>query len=29
MANYIKIKRVELTWSHIVTTVEGDWTPEE
>jgi len=29
MANYIKIKRVELTWSCIATTVEGNWSLEK
>ena len=29
MANYIKIKRVKLTQSCIITAVEGNWTPEE
>jgi len=29
MANYIKIKRVELMHSHIATTVEGNWVLEK
>jgi len=29
MANYIKIKRVKSTQSHIATAVEGNWTLEE
>jgi len=29
MANYSKIKRDKLTWSHIATTVEGNWDLEK
>jgi len=29
MANYSKIKRDKLMWSHITTTVEGDWDLEK
>ena len=29
MANYGKIKRVELTWSYITTTVGGNWVSEK
>jgi len=29
MVNYVKIKRVELTQSHITTTIEGNWILEE
>jgi len=29
MANYSKIKRVELPQSHIIMVVEGNWNPEE
>ena len=29
MADYIKIKRVKLTWSHIAITIEENWILEE
>jgi len=29
MANYSKIKKVELLWSRIVIAVKGNWNPEE
>jgi len=29
MAKYIKIKKVELTWSRIVIAIEGNWILEE
>jgi len=29
MANYIKIKRVKLTWGHVAITVEENWILEK
>jgi len=29
MANYSKVKRVELPWSHIAMAVKENWDPEE